>query len=358
MADLLGQLEALGEAARRDLALAKDERSLEDLRVRFLGKKGELSAVLRGLGQLEPAERPRVGEAVNRVRDELEALLSAGRARLEAARLEEELRGPPVDATLPGRWLAARGHRHPVTRAAEDIAAIFSRLGYEVASGPEIELEWYNFEALNIPADHPARDMQDTFYVDERTLEAAPSGGVVLRTHTSPVQIRAMKRAGRPPVRVICPGRVYRSDFDQTHSPMFHQVEGLCVDEGITFADLKGTLAAFARAFFGEGTRTRFRPSYFPFVEPGAEVDVSCTICGGSGRKDGRRCGACKESGWIEVLGSGMVHPAVLANGGLDPGRVTGFAFGMGIERLAMLRFGIDDLRLYFENDLRFLEQF
>ncbi|HUK65464.1 MAG TPA: phenylalanine--tRNA ligase subunit alpha [Anaeromyxobacteraceae bacterium] len=358
MADLLKQLQALGETARDELAHAKDERALEELRVRFLGKKGELSKVLRGLGQLSLEERPRVGEAVNRVRDELEGLLAAGRVRLEQARLEEELKGPPIDVTLPGRALWPRGHRHPVTRAAEEIAVIFSRLGYEVASGPEIELEWYNFEALNIPADHPARDMQDTFYVDEKTLGAAPSDGVVLRTHTSPVQIRAMKRAGRPPVRVICPGRVYRSDYDQTHSPMFHQVEGLCVDEGITFADLKGTLAAFARAFFGEGTRTRFRPSYFPFVEPGAEVDVSCSICGGSGRKDGRRCGACKETGWLEVLGSGMVHPAVLANGGMDPRRVTGFAFGMGIERLAMLRFGVDDLRLYFENDLRFLEQF
>jgi phenylalanyl-tRNA synthetase alpha chain len=360
MADLLKQLEALGEAARRDVAAASDERALEDLRVRFLGKKGEISAVLRGMGQLAAEERPRVGEAANRVRDAVEALLVDARGRLAEARLEAELRGPPIDVTLPGRRLLPPGHRHPITRAADEIAAIFACLGYEVASGPEIELDWYNFEALNMPEDHPARDMQDTFYVDERTLEAANGreGGVVLRTHTSPVQIRAMKRAGKPPVRVICPGRVYRSDYDQTHSPMFHQVEGLCVDEGITFADLKGTLAAFARAFFGPGTRTRFRPSYFPFVEPGAEVDVSCSICGGSGRKDGRRCGTCKETGWLEVLGAGMVHPQVLENGGMDARRVTGFAFGMGVERLAMLRYGIDDLRLYFENDLRFLEQF
>ena len=253
----------------------------------------------------------------------------------------------------------------------DEIAGIFARLGYEVASGPEIELEWYNFEALNIGADHPARDMQDTFYVDGSTLRAggapfagitvaggAPGGAVLLRTQTSPVQIRAMNRLGKPPVRVISPGRVYRSDYDQTHSPMFHQVEGLCVDEGITFADLKGTLAAFARAYFGRDTRTRFRPSYFPFVEPGAEVDVSCTICGGTGHKDGRRCGTCKETGWLEVLGAGVVHPRVLENGGIDPKRYTGFAFGMGVERMAMLRYGIDDLRLYFENDLRFLEQF
>jgi phenylalanyl-tRNA synthetase alpha chain len=383
VADLVARLEALAKGAREAVASAGDERALEDLRVRFLGKKGELSAVLRGMGALEAGERPRVGEVANRVRDELEAMLAAARRRLEEARLEADLRGPPIDVTLPGRALLPRGHRHPITRAAEDVAAIFARLGYEVASGPEIELDWYNFEALNIPPDHPARDMQDTFYVDEGSLlaggrdEAAPpgpplapgqphpaapalagAGGVVLRTHTSPVQIRAMKRIGGPPVRVIAPGRVYRSDYDQTHSPMFHQVEGLCVDEGITFADLKGTLAAFARAFFGSGTRTRFRPSYFPFVEPGAEVDVSCSICGGTGRKDGRRCSTCKETGWLEVLGAGMVHPKVLEYGGIDPKRNTGFAFGMGVERLAMLRHGIDDLRLFFENDLRFLSQF
>jgi phenylalanyl-tRNA synthetase alpha chain len=359
MADLVAQLEQLAEAARRDIAAASEERVLEDLRVRFLGKKGELSAVLRGMGSLPAGERPRVGEVVNRLRDEVEALLAAALGRLAAAGLEAELAGPPADVTLPGRRLVPRGHRHPITRAAEEIAAIFARLGYEVASGPEIESDWYNFEALNIPRDHPARDMQDTFYVDEAALISKPAPGtVLLRTHTSPVQIRAMKRAGKPPLRVICPGRVYRSDYDQTHSPMFHQVEGLCVDEGITFADLKGTLAAFAGAYFGPGTRTRFRPSYFPFVEPGAEVDVSCSICGGTGTKDGKRCGTCKETGWLEVLGAGMVHPRVLESGGMDPAKVTGFAFGMGVERLAMLRYGIDDLRLYFDNDLRFLEQF
>jgi len=360
VADLLSQLEALATGARDAIARAQDEKALEDLRVRFLGKKGELSAALRGMGQLSAGERPRVGEVANRVKADLEGLLEGARKALEARRLGAELAGPPIDVTLPGRALVPRGHRHPITRAAEEIAAIFARLGYEVASGPEIEVDWYNFEALNIPPDHPARDMQDTFYVDESTLRhGVEPGTVLLRTHTSPVQIRSMKRTGQPPVRIICPGRVYRSDYDQTHSPMFHQVEGLCVDEGITFADLKGTLAAFARAFFGPGTRTRFRPSYFPFVEPGAEVDVSCAICGGSGQLGGaRRCGTCKGTGWLEVLGAGMVHPKVLENGGIDPKRNTGFAFGMGVERMAMLRYGIDDLRLYFENDLRFLEQF
>ncbi len=364
MADLLSQLEALARSARQAIEAAADEKSLEDLRVRFLGKKGEVSQVLRGMGQLVAELRPKVGEVANRVRDEVEKHLAQGKARLEALALEAELSGPPIDVTVPGRALLPRGHRHPITRASEEITAIFARLGYEVASGPEIELDAYNFEALNMPADHPARDMQDTFYVDESTLRSGVAPGtVLLRTHTSPVQIRAMLKLGKPPVRIICPGRVYRSDYDQTHSPMFHQVEGLCVGPGITFADLKGTLAAFARAYFGPGTRTRFRPSYFPFTEPSAEVDVSCAICGGKGRlPDGnggtRRCGTCKETGWLEVLGSGMVHPRVLENGGMDPKRNTGFAFGMGVERLAMLRYGIDDLRLYFENDLRFLEQF
>ncbi len=364
MADLLSQLEALARSAREAIGAAADEKGLEELRVRFLGKKGELSQVLRAMGQLAADLRPKVGEVANRVRDEVEKLLDQGRGKLEDLALRAELSGPPIDVTAPARALVPRGHRHPITRATEEISAIFARLGYEVASGPEIELDAYNFEALNIPADHPARDMQDTFYVDESTLrDGVKTGSVLLRTHTSPVQIRAMLRLGSPPVRIICPGRVYRSDYDQTHSPMFHQVEGLCVAEGITFADLKGTLAAFARAYFGPGTRTRFRPSYFPFVEPGAEVDVSCSICGGKGRlPDGngghKRCGTCKETGWLEVLGAGMVHPKVLENGGIDPKRNTGFAFGMGVERLAMLRYGIDDLRLYFENDLRFLEQF
>ncbi len=359
MPDLVAELETLAEGARQAIAAAPDDRAVEELRVRFLGKKGEISAILRGMGQLAPEERPRVGEVANRVRDQVEELLVRARERLEADRLEAELQGSRIDVTLPGRRLLPRGHRHPVTRASEEIVGIFRRLGYQVASGPEIELDWYNFEALNIPADHPARDMQDTFYVDAATLGAgAADGTVLLRTHTSPIQIRAMKKAGAPPIRVVAPGRVYRSDYDQTHSPMFHQVEGICVGPGITFADLKGTLGAFARAFFGADTRTRVRPSYFPFVEPGAEVDVSCSLCGGQGTRDGARCGTCKGTGWLEVLGAGMVHPRVLENVGFDPGQVTGFAFGMGVERLAMLKYGIGDLRLFYENDLRFLGQF
>ena len=357
--DLVRDLEALAEGARQSIASAADDRALEELRLRFLGKKGEISAVLRGMGQLAAEERPRVGEVANRVRDEVESLLARARQHIDDARLEREIQGARVDVTLPGRRLLPRGHRHPITRATEEIVAIFARLGYEVASGPEIELDWYNFEALNIPKDHPARDMQGTFYVDRATL--GPGGGegaVLLRTHTSPIQIRAMKRAGSPPVRVVAPGRVYRSDYDQTHSPMFHQVEGICVGPAITFADLKGTLAAFGRAYFGPGTKTRVRPSYFPFVEPGAEVDVSCSICGGSGTRAESRCGTCKGTGWLEVLGSGMVHPKVLENVGFDPKAVTGFAFGMGVERMAMLKYGIGDLRLFYENDLRFLEQF
>jgi len=356
--DLVRELESLAEGARRAIGAAADERALEDLRVRYLGKKGEVSAVLRGMGQLAPEERPRVGDVANRVRDEVEALLATARERLASERLERELRGPPIDVTLPGRRLVPAGHRHPVTRATEEIVGIFARLGYEVASGPEIELDWYNFEALNIPKDHPARDMQDTFYVDEATLgPGAGEGSILLRTHTSPIQIRAMKRAGAPPVRVVAPGRVYRSDYDQTHSPMFHQVEGFCVGERITFADLKGTLAAFARAFFGASTRTRFRPSYFPFVEPGAEMDIGCVFCRPS---DGSRtsCRVCKGTGWLEILGCGMVHPEVLEHCDIDPERWTGFAFGMGVERVAMLRYGIPDIRLLFENDPRFLAQF
>ena len=357
--DLIGDLEALAGGARQAIAAATDERALEELRVRYLGKKGEISAVLRGMGQLAAEDRPRVGEVANRVRDEVEGLLASARRRLDDERLERELQGSRIDVTLPGRRLLPRGNRHPVTRATEEITGIFARLGYEVASGPEIELDWYNFEALNIPADHPARDMQDTFYVDEAALgRPAGQGAVLLRTHTSPIQIRAMRRAGKPPVRVVAPGRVYRSDYDQTHSPMFHQVEGICVGPGITFADLKGTLGAFARAYFGAGTRTRVRPSYFPFVEPGAEVDVSCSLCGGKGERGGGRCGTCKGTGWLEVLGAGMVHPRVLENVGFDPAAVTGFAFGMGVERMAMLKFGIGDLRLFYENDLRFLGQF
>jgi phenylalanyl-tRNA synthetase alpha chain len=343
------RLNALLDTARSEIRAADEVARVEALRIKYLGKKGELSQVLGGMGKLPPDERRAVGERANRAKAEVEALLAEAAERAEANKLESELRGQKVDVTLPGR-LIPPGHRHPVTRTLDDIVAVFRRLGFEIAHGPEIEQDYYNFGALNFPSDHPARDMQDTFFVDAPWVKE--SEPVLLRTHTSPVQIRAMIAQQKPPVRVVVPGRVYRRDSDITHSPMFHQVEGLLVDEGVTFAELKGTLDAFVRAFFGSGTRTRFRPSFFPFTEPSAEVDVSCVICGGQG------CRVCKQSGWLEILGSGMVHPNVFTSVGFDPSRVTGYAFGMGVERLAMLRYGIDDLRTLFDNDVRFLRQF
>jgi phenylalanyl-tRNA synthetase alpha chain len=342
-------LKALAEAARAEISKADTAQQLEALKGRFLGKKGELSQVLGSMGKLAPDVRKAVGEVANVVKGEVEALLTQAQARLEAAVLEAELKAPKLDVTLPGRD-GVYGRRHPVSQTLDDIVAVFSRLGFEVYSGPEIELDFYNFEALNVPADHPARDMQDTFYVDGAWLPKGTSP-VVLRTHTSPVQIRTML-ANKPPLRGVMPGRVYRKDSDHTHTPMFHQVEGLLVDTKVTFAELKGTLAAFAQAFFGPSTKTRFRPSFFPFTEPSAEVDVSCVFCRGVG------CRVCKHTGWLEVLGSGMVHPNVFKHAGYDASQVTGFAFGMGVERLAMLRYGIDDLRTMFENDARFLAQF
>ena len=270
--------------------------------------------------------------------------------RAEDAKLEAELLGPSLDVTLPGR-ARTPGRRHPVSRTLEEIVRTFARLGFDVATGPEIESDFYNFESLNFPKDHPARDMQDTFFVDPAWLRTTPSTPILLRTHTSPVQIRTMLTQ-KPPVRVVCPGKVYRSDSDITHTPMFHQVEGLLVDTQVTFAELKGTLDAFVKAFFGSETKTRFRPSFFPFTEPSAEVDITCSSCGGAG------CRICKQTGWLEILGAGMVHPNVFTSVGYDPSTVTGFAFGMGVERIAMLRYRIDDLRLMFENDVRFLEQF
>jgi phenylalanyl-tRNA synthetase alpha chain len=349
------QLEELLKAAEAALKSGADP---EHLRIKYLGKKGELTALLAGMGKLPPDQRKGVGEKVNKAKAQIETWLTEAAQRAGEAKLEAELKGPKLDVTLPGRGRAP-GHRHPVSRTLEDIVATFSRLGFDVVSGPEIELDWYNFEALNVPPEHPARDMQDTFYIDAKTLGAhlhsgvmRADSGVLLRTHTSPVQIRLMQKQ-KPPVRAVMPGRVYRKDSDLTHTPMFHQVEGLLVDEGpVTFAELKGTLDAFAKAFFGSSVKTRFRPSFFPFTEPSAEVDVSCTICGGVG------CRVCKQTGWLEVLGSGMVHPNVFKNAGYAPGSVNGFAFGMGVERLAMLRFGIDDLRTMFENDYRFLAQF
>ncbi len=342
------RLAALAAAAQSELETAATPEAVEQLRVKYLGKKGELAAILGGMGKLAPDERRALGEKANAVKAELETKISAAITRVDELKLEAELKGPRIDVTLPAR-ARRQGRRHPVSQTLEDICSTFARLGFVVEQGPEIELDWFNFEALNMPPDHSARDMQDTFYVDPATV--AVKKPVVLRTHTSPVQIRTML-AQKPPVRAVMPGRVYRKDSDQTHTPMFHQVEGLLVDEKVTFAELKGTLAAFATAFFGPKTKTRFRPSFFPFTEPSAEVDVSCVFCSGKG------CRVCKQTGWLEVLGSGMVHPNVFKHANYDATKVTGFAFGMGVERLAMLRYGIDDLRTMFENDYRFVAQF
>ncbi len=307
----------------------------------YLGKKGKITAQLKQLGALPPAQRKAVGGELNRVKGEIQRWLEERRGELEAAAVAGRLQGERIDVTQPGRGQSAGG-LHPISRTLRRMELLFDRLGFEVATGPEIEDEYHNFEALNIPADHPARAMHDTFYIDRRT---------VLRTHTSPVQIRYM-HSHRPPIKVIAPGRVYRCDSDVTHTPMFHQLEGLVVDRDITFADLKGVLIHFVREFFESDLGVRFRPSYFPFTEPSAEVDIACVFCSGSG------CRICKHSGWLEVLGSGMVHPEVLRHGGIDHKQFSGYAFGMGVERLTMLRYGVNDLRLFFENDLAFLKQF
>jgi len=345
---LQDKLKALLDTARAELQGAPDAESAERFRVKYLGKKGELSAALGQMGKLPPEERRAVGEVANEVKAQLEALIGEAQKRAELAQLEADLKGPKLDVTLPGRG-QRQGKAHPVSQMMDEMIRTFERLGFDVVSGPEIELDWFNFEALNIPKDHPARDMQDTFYVD--LAGPHPDNPVLLRTHTSPGQIRTML-ARPPPVRVIVPGRVYRRDSDLTHTPMFHQVEGLLVDAHVTFADLKGTLDAFAKAIFGASVKTRFRPSFFPFTEPSAEVDLSCVQCGGKG------CRVCKMSGWLEVLGSGMVHPNVFKACGYDPEKVTGFAFGCGVERMAMLKYQVDDLRSFFESDARFLEQF
>jgi len=330
------------DRALAEVAGARSTSDLEQVRVRVLGRSGQLTTLLRSLGSIPAAERPRVGEETNRAKASVEAAIAA---RLEGLKAEERrvtLQADRPDLTLPGRR-PAPGPVHPITRVTEEIIEVFEGLGFSVAEGPEVESDYYNFAALNFPDDHPARDMQDTFHVGPDAL---------LRTHTSPVQIRTMK-AQRPPVRIICLGKVYRRDIlDATHSPMFHQVEGLAVDKHITMADLKATLQLFAREMFGPKSTVRFRPSFFPFTEPSAEVDVRCFKCGGDG------CRFCKESGWLEILGSGMVHPNVLRNVGYDPEEVTGWAFGMGIDRIALLKYEIDDIRLFFDNDLRFLQQF
>jgi phenylalanyl-tRNA synthetase alpha chain len=336
------RVDPIADEARAAITRAATSAELEQLRVRYLGRQGLITLLLRSLGKVPAAERPLVGAAANEAKRAVEALLEVRLGETREAERRQERARQRLDLTLPGRR-PPQGSLHPLTRVHDEIVAIFVGLGFSVAEGPEAEDDYHNFEALNIPRDHPARDMQDTLYL---------SDDVVLRTHTSPVQIRVME-SQPPPVRIIVPGRVYRRDVpDPSHSPMFHQVEGLAVDRDISMGDLKGTLELFAREMFGPRSRIRFRPSFFPFTEPSAEVDVLCFLCAGKG------CRVCKQSGWLEILGSGMVHPQVLRNVGYDPEEVTGWAFGMGIERIAMLKYGVDDIRLFFENDLRFLRQF
>jgi phenylalanyl-tRNA synthetase alpha chain len=355
---VIDQIDALLQQARTELAAATDEQHVEAARVKYLGKSGSLSGLRKSMGSVPAAERPKMGKLVTDAIAQFEALLEQTRKTLAQRELEKDLQREKLDVTLPGRT-HRRGHRHPVSQAMDDIVEIFARLGFHVADGPEIEWDIYNFEKLGIPVDHPARDMQDTFYIDRATQPLPPPGSpptrgaqeqLLLRTHTSPVQVRTML-GQPPPVRIIALGKAYRVDSDITHTPMFHQVECLHVEKGLSMAHLRGTLDAFAKAFFGPEVKTRLRPSYFPFTEPSAEVDVSHALCGGKG------CKICKQSGWLEILGSGMVNPDVLAGVGYDPEQVTGYAFGVGIDRLAMLRHGIDDLRALFENDVRFLEQ-
>jgi|TARA_B100001741_G_scaffold98318_1_gene80525 phenylalanyl-tRNA synthetase alpha chain len=329
------------DRALSEISNSNDLRSLDEVRVSFLGKKGELTTLLKSLGQMDPTERPKAGEAINQAKSAIQDAIEHRKASLANSQLEEELASGSIDITLPGRR-SFLGGLHPVTQVLNRIEELFIGSGYEVVTGPEVEDEYHNFEALNIPEHHPARAMHDTFYFGD---------GGLLRTHTSPSQVRTMEKQN-PPIRVICPGRVYRRDSDLTHSPMFHQVEGLVVDEGISFADLKGTLTEFLMKFFEKELAVRFRPSYFPFTEPSAEVDVQCVNCNGKG------CRVCSNTGWLEVLGSGMVHPNVLNMSGIDTEKYSGFAFGFGADRLAMLLYEVNDLRLFFESDLRFLRQF
>jgi len=338
----VSELNRLLEDALAAIAAADELAGLEQLRVQYLGKKGEITLQLKNLGKLPGDQRREAGQAINRVKQQIGESLEARREQLQRAELEARLAAETVDVTLPGRRVD-RGGLHPVTVTMRRIEQMFGKLGFDVATGPEVEDDFHNFEALNIPPHHPARAMHDTFYFDAHTL---------LRTHTSPVQIRVLEQQ-QPPLRVIAPGRVYRCDSDLTHTPMFHQVEGLLVDENVSFADLKGTLHEFLKLFFEQDDlQTRFRPSYFPFTEPSMEVDISCVMCEGQG------CRVCSHTGWLEVLGCGMVHPEVFRHTGIDPDAFTAYAFGMGVERLTMLRYGVNDLRLFFENDLRFLKQF
>ena len=323
-------------------ALSSPSAAIEELRIRYLGKKGELTAVLRGMGKLSAEERPVIGQLTNEIRTQIEHKIDELTAKSAAAQLEAQLEAEKLDVTIPGDDVRP-GHTHPLALVQRQLEDIFLGMGYSIVDGPEVEYDYYNFQALNIPPDHPARDTQDTFYITD---------SILLRSQTSPVQARVMEK-NQPPIKIISPGRVYRSDaVDATHSPLFHQLEGLVIDRGITMGDLKGTLEMFAKRMFGEETRIRFRPHHFPFTEPSAEVDVSCFVCGGKG------CRLCKGEGWIEILGAGMVHPNVLRNCGIDPEEYSGFAFGLGIERIALLKYHIDDMRLLYENDIRFLNQF
>ena len=338
---MLEELEKIEKEVLAFLSDAKTERDVSEIRVRVLGKKGNLTQVLKRLGTLTEADRREIGKKANRIKEDLETKIEERLSRIRESERKEALERERLDVTLPGRGIPL-GKRHPLRQILDEMIDIFSRLGFEVVEGPEVELDYYNFEALNIPKGHPAREMQATFFISDE---------VVLRTHTSPMEVRTMEKHP-PPVRIISPGLFYRRDSDPTHSPMFNQVEGLLVDKGITFADLKGVLTFFVHQMFGKKTKLRFRPSFFPFTEPSAEVDIECFICRGKG------CGVCSHTGWLEILGSGMTDPAVFGFVNYDPEEVTGFAFGMGVERIAMLKFGINDIRLFFTNDLRFLKQF
>jgi phenylalanyl-tRNA synthetase alpha chain len=337
----MSDLEAIKTAALAAVELVSDLPALDQVRVQYLGKKGELTQQLKSLGKLSSEERPAAGAAINAAKVVVAAALDGAKALMEQTAINAKLADETIDVSLPGRG-ATSGGLHPVTRTLERIEKFFREVGYDVVEGPEIEDDYHNFEALNIPAHHPARAMHDTFYIDPTT---------VLRTHTSPVQVRVMESTS-PPIRIICPGRVYRCDSDVTHTPMFHQVEGLLVDKNISFPDLKGTIVEFLRVFFERPLEVRFRPSYFPFTEPSAEFDMECVMCSGKG------CRVCSNTGWLEVGGCGMVHPKVFEHSNIDTEEYTGFAFGVGVERLAMLRYGVNDLRLFFENDQRFLDQF
>ncbi|MBQ6825347.1 MAG: phenylalanine--tRNA ligase subunit alpha [Clostridia bacterium] len=336
------QLKSISLAAKQAVEICENESEIENVRVKYLGKKGELTAILKQMGGLSPEERPIMGQLVNEAKAELEELINAKREVLKAKATEEKLKAETIDITMPAKEVKV-GKLHPLNTVLDDMINIFQSMGFDVVDGPEVETDHYNFECLNVPADHPARDMQDTFYLAENLL---------LRTQTSAAQIRTMETR-KPPIRVICPGRVFRADeVDATHSPVFHQIEGLVVDKGVTMCDLKGVLEQFAHEIYGSDTKVKFRPSFFPFTEPSVEVDVTCSECGGKG------CRVCKGSGWIEILGAGMVHPNVLKSCGIDPEEYSGFAFGIGLDRLTTTRYKISDIRLLFENDKRFLDQF